>query len=152
MDEDKIRKVIEEKIMEPDFQDCFVTEIKYNAGRNYLTVYMDSDSGMTLPKCKAFSRQIETYLDDTLLLGEHYGLDVSSPGLDRPLTMVRQYKKNIGRELKVDLVDGRTLIGELVSVQPEEIVLNIQKSKREVLPETLSFDVIQKSLVQIKFK
>src|SRR5690625_6104146 len=70
---------------------------------------MGSDSGMTLAKCQAFSRHIESYLDETLVLGEKYELDVSSPGLDRPLKLVRQYHNNIGRDLKVWLEDGTTV-------------------------------------------
>src|SRR5690625_6116677 len=72
---------------------------------------MGSDSGMTLAKCQAFSRHIESYLDETLVLGEKYELDVSSPGLDRPLKLVRQYHNNIGRDLKVWLEDGTTVRG-----------------------------------------
>lgn len=152
MDIEKIKAVIDEKISDPDYADCFVVDIEYNVGQNYLKVFLDSDSGLTLPKCKAFSRHIETFLDESLLLGEKYGLDVSSPGLDRPLKLLRQYQNNVGRFLDVDLIDGQRMSGELLDVNPQGIVLAIQKTKREMKQESIQFDQIKKSLVQIKFK
>src|SRR5690625_6060634 len=83
MDEAEIIRVIEQKIDENDYNDCYLVDLVYNQPKNHLTVYMGSDSGMTLAKCQAFSRHIESYLDETLVLGEKYELDVSSPGLDR---------------------------------------------------------------------
>src|SRR5690625_5053110 len=113
---------------------------------------MGSDSGMTLAKCQAFSSHIETYLDETLALGERYELDVSSPGLDRALKLVRQYHNNIGRDLKVGLEDGTTVRGMLLDVNEDQIVLKIKKGRKKQEEElTISFDQINKALVQIKF-
>ncbi|WP_236979379.1 ribosome maturation factor RimP [Membranihabitans maritimus] len=151
MVEDKVRKVVEQKIGEDDYNDCYIVEIVYNTSKNHLAVYIDCDSGLTLAKCQVFSRHIESYLDDSLLIGEKYGLDVSSPGVERPLKMVRQYKKNIGRELNVIMTNGDTKTGELIRVSEDEVVLNVKKSKKESVEEVLPFELIKKSLVQIKF-
>lgn len=151
MVEDKVRKVVEQKIEEVDYNDCYIVEIAYNPSKNHLSVFMDCDSGLTLEKCQKFSRHLESYLDDSLVLGEKYSLDVSSPGLDRPLKLLRQYRKNIGRDLKVVLKSGETKTGELIEVNDTTIVLNSKGSKENSVEEVLPFDLIGKSLVQIKF-
>src|SRR5690554_7378507 len=94
MDETKIRKVVEQKLVEDDYKDCYLVDIEYNPAKNHLTIFMGSDSGMTLSKCQAFSRHVESYLDESLLLGEKYELDVSSPGVGRPLKLKRQYHRS----------------------------------------------------------
>src|SRR5690625_6779527 len=76
-------------------------------------------------------------------------MDVSSPGLDRPLKLVRQYHNNIGRDLKVWLEDGTTVRGMLLDVNEDQIVLKIKKGRKKQEEElTISFDQINKALVQ----
>lgn len=152
MDETKIRKVVEQKLVEDDYKDCYLVEIEYNQPRNHLTLYMGSDSGMTLRKCQAFSRHVESYLDESLVLGEKYELDVSSPGVGRPLKLKRQYHNNIGRELKITLDDGSVVKGELTAVNDEDITVWARKGKKKPGNEVqIPFDKIKTALVQIKF-
>lgn len=152
MDEDKIRELIELKTAESDYKDCYLVELKYNKPNNHLTVYLGSDSGMTLEKCRAFSRHLEAYLDENLMLGEKYELDVSSPGVGSPLKLIRQYHNNVGRDLKVWKHEGGQVKGELIGVEEDKIILEVQKGKKKAA-ETLEipFDDIKKAIVQIKF-
>jgi len=109
---------------------------------------MDCDSGVPIRKCVSVSRRIEHYLDESLILGEKYTLEVSSPGLDKPLVK-RQYNKNIGRDLKVKL-EEEVIKGKLVSVDEDGITLEIydKKSRNKI---DLKFEDILESKVIVKF-
>jgi ribosome maturation factor RimP len=92
-------------------QDHFLVEMEQKGKR--LEVYLDSDSGITFDICKKVSRYLESYLDESGMLGEDYLLEVSSAGVGRPLLWPRQYRKNIGRNLQVTLGDGTVQQGAL---------------------------------------
>lgn len=139
-----------------DFNDCFVVEINHSNKR--LEVFVDSDSGMTFKKCQRISRYLESYLDDAKPLGEEYVLDVSSPGVDRPLKFYRQYLKNVGRTLEVTTTDGDKYTGLLKEATPAEVVLEAKvrrkegKRKKTVVEEiNIATGAIKKSIVKISF-
>ena len=141
---------------EEDFTDCFVVDVNHSNKR--LEVFVDSDSGMTFGKCQRISRYLEGYLDEEKPLGEEYVLDVSSPGVDRPLKFYRQYVKNVGRTLEVTTTDGDTYTGQLKAATPTEVILEAKrrikegKRKKTVVEDiTLATDAIKKSIVKISF-
>lgn len=152
MDEAKIKQVIELKQAEDDYNDCYLVDIEYNQPKNHLTLYIGCDSGMTLKKCQAFSRHVEAYLDETLVFGEKYELDVSSPGVGRPLKLKRQYQNNLGRDLKIKMEDGSRVKGELIEVLEDSIrILQIKGKKKTGDALQIPFEQISSALVQIKF-
>jgi ribosome maturation factor RimP len=126
--------------------DCFLIEIVQNSPKS-LTVYFDSDSGVTFEKCTQVSRYLEKRMDEAHLLGGDYVLDVSSPGVDRPLMFWRQYPRHKGRRLVVTLKDGSKREGVLASVGWDGISLETDKKESELIP----FAEIEKSFVQISF-
>lgn len=136
MIEQKIENLLTEKFEEEEYNDCFLVEIKLPAN-NKLEVFVDSDSGMMLSKCQKISRYLESYIDEEQWLGERYTIEVSSPGIGRPLTLARQYKKNIGRKIVINfLEEGRKKKeGKLVDANDtacfleEKIVLKEKKKK-----------------------
>lgn len=139
-----------------EFADCFVVDVSHT-GRK-LEIFVDSDSPMTFGKCQRISRYLEGYLDEEKPLGEEYRLDVSSPGVDRPLKFYRQYLKNIGRTLEVTTTEGETYSGQLKAATPTEIVLETKqrvkegKRKKTVVEDvTVAHDAIKKSIVKISF-
>ena len=141
---------------EADYADCFVVDVNHSNKR--LEVFVDSDSGMTFTKCQRISRYLESYLDEAKPLGEEYVLDVSSPGLDRPLKFHRQYLKNVGRTLEVTTTDGDTYTGQLKSATPEEVTLEAKrrvkegKRKKTVVEEVqIATAAIKKSIVKVSF-
>ena len=141
---------------EAEFQDCFVVDV--NHANKKLEVFVDSDSGMTFAKCQRISRYLEGYLDEAKPLGEEYVLNVSSPGVDRPLKFYRQYLKNVGRTLDVTTTDGENFTGLLKEATPTEIVLEakrrVQEGKRKktvVEDITVAHDAIKQSIVKISF-
>ncbi|NJB87050.1 ribosome maturation factor RimP [Lewinella marina] len=141
---------------EAEFQDCFVVDV--NHSNKKLEVFVDSDSGMTFAKCQRISRYLESYLDEAKPLGEEYVLDVSSPGVDRPLKFYRQYLKNVGRTLEVTTTEGETYTGVLKAATPTEVTLEAKqrvqdgKRKKTVVEDiNIASDAIKKSIVKISF-
>ncbi len=98
---ERIAQLLDEKYTTDEaFADCFTVDIEIKPGQK-LYVFADSDSGMTFEKCQKLSRYLEQHLDTNGWLGETYVLEVSSPGVMRPLQFARQYPRNIGRTLEV---------------------------------------------------
>jgi len=153
----RIQDLLEEKFEEPDWQDCFVVDIKQHPN-NKVEVFMDSDTGVTFEKCRKISRFLENIIDTEGWLGEKYTLEVSSPGVNRPLKLWRQYPKNIGRKLDIVLEDGDKKTGLLKEVHDSEIVLEEKvrikegKRKKTMKKETeIPFDFIKKAVVKVSF-
>jgi ribosome maturation factor RimP len=95
-------------------------------------IYLDTDTGITLDQCSAVSRQLAHQLDQSDIIPGRYRLDVSSPGLDRPLRIPRQYKKNIGRRCTVAYTkDGisASATGILADVHEDSLTLSEGKTR-----------------------
>lgn len=138
-------------------------------GRIKVTVLLDSDAGITIDECADVGRRLGAQMDEMNFFGDApFTLEVSSPGVDYPLTFGRQYVRNVGRSLAVTLTDGSVRRGRLESVTDDGIVLNIEPEKKpkakkkkdtdvpaEVLPTGLTpihFDQISKAHVEVSFK
>lgn len=138
----KINQLLEEKYATDElFKDCFTVDIELKRG-NILNVFLDADSGIDFDKCRIISRYLEQMLDESLILGEEYTLEVSSPGLSRPLKFLRQYAKNVGRNIDVKLADGTLKKGVLKGVSENGFILEEDgvvlegKKKKKVKIET----------------
>ena len=136
-------------------------------GRIKVTILLDSDTGITIEECATISRRLGAQMDELNFFGESpFTLEISSPGVDFPLTFTRQYVRNIGRQLTVTLLDGGIRKGRLESVAEDHIVLDIQpekvsKTKKKALlltdevvtgPVPIPFGQIKKSNVDVSFK
>lgn len=138
-------------------------------GRIKVTVLLDSDAGITIDECAEISRRLGGQMDEMNFFGESaFTLEVSSPGVDYPLTFPRQYVRNIGRKLVVALIDGGMRKGKLESVADDHIVLDVEpeqksksKKKKEADasveapvagPTPIYFEQIKKANVEISFK
>ena len=156
MIEDRIQDILTDKFSEPGYEDLFPVEIHHSGKK--LSVFIESDEGLDLERCKEISRYLESILDEKLWLGEDYTLEVSSPGIGKPLRSLRQYRKNIGRKLKISLKEGQTEKGKLLEVGDAGIRLAVQrtekqgKKKKKVTEEIdIPLDAIDESIVQIEF-
>ena len=157
MIEDKIRQYLEEKFSEEEFSDCFVIEIKLHSPKK-LDIFIDSDSGVTFEKCRRISRFLEKHIEEGAWMDERYTLEVSSPGIGRPLTMQRQYFKNVGRKVEVKLKEGGKATGKLVTVEADGITLESvvkrkegKKKIRENVQTKIEFEDIIHTNVKIQF-
>ena len=156
MIEEKITELLEQKFQEEEFADCFLVELKLNQQK--LGVFIDADSGITFQKCQQLSRYLESYIDTENWLGEKYILEVSSPGVGRPLQLKRQYAKNVGRKVEVSLTDGSKQEGQLIAVKETGVTIEFKqrikegkKKKTETVQKEIPFTEIQKTIVKITF-
>lgn len=149
---DEIRKIAEERLNDPG---KFIVDISVSLrGVQKVLVTIDGDNGVTIDDCADISRELGKVLDDSNLLKDSYTLEVSTPGLDQPLKLKRQYTKNIGRKLRVKLKET-TVEGKLISVAPDEIVIEQEVGsgkKKEVNVIGIPFSEIDKSFVLVSFK
>ncbi|MDR2844123.1 MAG: ribosome assembly cofactor RimP [Candidatus Symbiothrix sp.] len=106
----------------------YLVSVKVEAG-NRIVVEVDSDQSISIDDCAALSRFIESRLDREV---EDYELEVGSAGISSPFQLLRQYQKNIGREVEVLSKAGKKLTGILHSADEEKIVLSVEK---QVKPE-----------------
>jgi len=155
--ESKVRKLLAEKFKEEEFEDCFLVAVELNKG-NKLEIFIDSDSGMSFKKCQQLSRYLEQFIDEEQWLGEKYVLEVSSPGITRPLKFERQYKKNINRTVNVKRKGGSKHEGILIEVTETGIVVEAKmrikegkKKRTEIVKTEIPFDDIKETKVKITF-
>jgi len=146
MDYAKIESAVE--IAATD-NDAFLVELELKPN-NIIVAFVDSDNGLTIEQIKMINRQIESHLDRDV---EDFNLTVSSPDLNRPLKTWRQYKKNVGRYLKVKF-NERQEEGMLMKVEAKYLVLSVPNKKKSA-PNTeleIQFADIAEAKVAIRFK
>lgn len=150
-----IQTIVEKHL--PD-ENHFIVEVKMveKNGKTLLNILMDSDEGVTIDACARLSRNVSGELEENEIMPEAYTIEVSSPGLDYPLSSERQYRKNIGRELKVSHSGDKEEIGKLLEVTEEGIKLLVkrkEKGKKATEEELMiPFGEVKKSVVQVSFK
>jgi ribosome maturation factor RimP len=137
-----------------DDPSLFLVEVRIKPTNN-IKVFIDGDQGVSIEKLVQYNRRLYRKLEEeNLYPGGDFSLEVSSPGLDEPLKLHRQYRKNIGRYVEVTEMEGEKKEGKMVSVDDKELVLeSIQGKgkKMETVRQTVSFDNIKTTKVQIKF-
>ena len=154
----EFRKKIEELLNNflEERKDLFLIDLKFSAGDD-ITVILDGDNGVSLQDCLDASRAIEFNMDREK---HDFSLQVMSAGLTEPLTLPRQFQKNIGRNLEVILNDDSKVEGEVTFVDQEKLVLTrkfrkpkeIGKGKVDAIEDTeIRYSEIKKALVIIKF-
>lgn len=128
--------------------DKFLVDLKITSD-NRINVAIDGDNGIVIDDCIALSRQIENSLDRDV---EDFELNVASAGLDSPLKLKRQYKKNIGQELSVTTFDGTHEEGRLVDADDEQITLQLLgKKNKDAEPLHFQYTDIKTAKIIIKF-
>ena len=146
--------LVAEKIA--DRPDLFLVEVKMLPARK-LMVLVDGEQGIGIADCAAISRFVGFKLEEENVIDEAYNLEVSSPGIDTPLTLARQYTKNIGRTLGIKMLDGTKREGTLKSIDNDNIIIEEkvkgEKGKKIVLEEnTIPLSQIAETKVLISFK
>lgn len=153
MELDKKIRGIAEGLISPD---VFVVDVILSKHRPMkIAVLLDGDSGVTIDDCSKLSRQLAEELDKEESALENYILEVGTPGLDHPLKLIRQYKKNIGRELKVQLKDKSQCQGKLTASGEDKITLETEVKegkKTQVKTIEVPYSEIEKAFVMVSFK
>jgi ribosome maturation factor RimP len=134
--------------------EVFLIETKMAPG-NQVAVLVDADNGITIEKCTVINKALYKYIEESALFPDgNFSLEVSSPGVDNPLKLHRQYLKNIGRKVAVLLNDGTKLEGILGDVKEEEITLEEKQGKGKNITmkkTTILFNQIKHTTVLITF-
>ncbi len=127
--------------------DLEAVELTPAGKRRVLRVAVDKDGGVTLDDIAEATRAVSTELDDDDLMGEStYTLEVTSRGVDRPLTEPRHWRRNRDRLVKASLRDGTQVTGRVGGSDDDGVTLDVDGTAQR-----LAYDDVAKALVQIEF-
>jgi ribosome maturation factor RimP len=132
----------------------FLVEIRIRPTNN-IKVFLDGDKGISIEKCVSYNRQLYKLIEGSgLFPADDFSLELSSPGLDEPLRMLRQYHKNVGRKVEVLLKDGVKTEGVLKEVTETAIKVEETRGKnkkQETIGHEFPFETIKSTKIQIVF-
>jgi len=148
-DKENIIKIMEELLANTD---KFLVDILIQPV-NRISVFIDGDRGVSIDDCRKISRSLEKRLNEEI---EDFELNVSSPGLDRPLKLLRQYKKNVGRGMEIITINQEKVEGILLSVDDSGVEINSpvkgKKKQEEQKNISLRFRDIKVAKIKIDFR
>ena len=138
----------------------FPVEIKISPA-NDIKVFLDADDGITIEKCTSVNKALYKYIEETGLFQDgNFSLEVSSPGVDEPLKLHRQYIKNTGRKVEVLMNDGNKIEGILLNAGDDAITIEEsfdklrmkgKGNKTTIKSTTILFNQIKHTTVLITF-
>jgi len=138
----------------------FPVEIKISPA-NDIKVFLDADDGITIEKCTSVNKALYKYIEETGIFPDgNFSLEVSSPGVDEPLKLHRQYKKNTGRKVEVLMNDGNKIEGVLLNAGDDAITIEEsfdklrmkgRGNKTTIKTTTILFNQIKHTTVLITF-
>ena len=132
----------------------FPVEVKISPA-NDIKVFLDADDGITIEKCTSVNKALYKYIEETGLFPDgNFSLEVSSPGVDEPLKLHRQYQKNIGRKVEVLMNDDTKTEGTLLNVSDDEIIVEEKTgkgNKTTIKTTTILFNQIKHTTVLVTF-
>ncbi len=146
--EQQLTDIIQEPVNALGFE---LVGVEYIRGRYpVLRVYIDSENGITVDDCADVSRQISAVLDVEDPIKDAYNLEVSSPGMDRPLFTLEHYQRFVGEEvtisLRIPVANRRKWKGQIKSIDNEMITLTVDNND-----EVFAFSNIQKANIVPNF-
>jgi len=144
-----------ENLIQPLLQeDVFLVYIKIKPTNNF-KIYIDADGGLPLEKCIKINRALYKQMEEMGLYPDgDFSLEVSSPGIDEPLKLIRQYIKNVGRFIEVVKLEETRLEGKLLEENEKKISIEIieGKGKKMTINQLeVSISDIKQTKVQVKF-
>ncbi|UFN45678.1 ribosome maturation factor RimP [Nocardioides okcheonensis] len=148
--QDATRDRIEAELVDPlrvlDL-DVEAVEITPAGKRRVLRVAVDKDGGVTMDDVADATREVSRVLDESDVMGEMpYTLEVTSRGVDRPLTLPRHWRRNVDRLVKVALTDSSSVTGRVLASGEDSATLDVAGTHREI-----AYADVAKALVQIEF-
>jgi ribosome maturation factor RimP len=141
------------EVLEPS---VFIVDIEFKPNGGKLLVMIDSDEALTIEQCRKLNKHLSNKLDELDFGDTPYKLEVSSPGIDKPLLLARQYPKHIGRELQVTLKAKTELVGKLTAFEGEMLTLHLKDKKKaynakEPVIKEIALSDIETALVMVSF-
>jgi ribosome maturation factor RimP len=151
--EKRATELVEEKLAEKP--GVFLVSLKMHSNGK-LIILIDGDNGLGITDCVDVSRHVGYHLEEENVVADAYNLEVSSPGIDTPLTLPRQYVKNIGRQVEIKTTDGNKREGKLLALTADQVLIEetikIKGKKAEVVESAIPVDTITETKVLISFK
>jgi ribosome maturation factor RimP len=148
--QDAVRDRIERELATPLGAlglDVEAVELTPAGKRRILRIAVDGDDGVTLDDVADATRTVSAVLDESDVMGEQpYTLEVTSRGVDRPLTLPRHWRRNADRLVKVTTKDGQTVTGRIVGSSEDAATLDVDGARREI-----GYADVAKALVQVEF-
>ena len=143
-----LRKLAEEAV---EGTDMFVVGVHPNSTETLIRIHIDADSGLNMKRLGEVSRAISRRVDEMDTGEQQFTMEVSSPGAEKPLTMLRQLPKHIGRKLDILKLDGERIIAVLKVLEAETLELEIpsEKKGRPGTPAVLAWSDIKELRVHI---
>ncbi len=135
----------------------FLVDLKVSgkSGPQKVVVLIDGDRGVGIDDCSKVSREMAAIIEEQDLISGKYILEVSSPGVDSPLKLPRQYPQHIGRKLKLNLNDGQEIKGMLKEVSESSVSVEKEAKKKDKESRAeiveIPFNNIEKAKVLISF-
>ena len=131
-----------------DRMDVFLVNLELRGAVNnqVLSVFADTEEGITLEQITDLTREIADVLDINDPINGKYRLDVSSPGIDHPLTEIWQFKKNLGRSLRVKYLENENNLeftGKLHSYNQKEIIMESNIDKKIIPLKSIKEAVVK---------
>lgn len=144
--EQRIAQLVD-PIVESRGADLEFVEVRRAGKRSVVVVAIDTDGGISLDDIADYSRDISEALDGSDVMGEApYTLEVTSPGVHRPLTLRRHWRRNQGRIVKVTTVGGDVVEGRIIDSDDDGVQLDVKGSTTRV-----AYDQVGKAVVQVEF-
>jgi len=136
---------------EPEY---FCVSLKIKPTNN-IKVFVDGDKGINIEKCVKINRKLYKAIEEASIYPEgDFSLEVSSPGIDEPIQLTRQYQKNIGRFLEVVFNDDTIKEGKLIEATETDIIIETTEGKgKKIITQQVLIPLnnVKKAVVQIKF-
>ena len=135
-------------------EDVFLVSVRIKPTNN-IKVFLDADTGLNIDKCVKINRAMyRTIEEEGWYPDGNFSLEVSSPGIDEPLQLIRQYKKNIGRSVEVTMHDETKQEGKLLTVSEEAITIEYTEGKNKkavIVTKEIPFNQVKQTIVLIAF-
>ena len=128
--------------------------VENKPGSSKYRILIDGMEPISIKQCADLSRHVSNLIDEDTSLNEdeYFTFEVSSPGADKPLKLLKQYFKHIGRQLQVTTNDAKSITGKLEAIEGETLVFLTQISKKETAQVRIEFKDIKEANVIISFK
>lgn len=134
--------------------DIFLVTVRIKPTNN-IKVFLDSDSGLSIERCVKINRAMYRIIEEKGWYPDgNFSLEVSSPGVEEPLKMLRQYQKNVGRNVEVIMNDDSRIEGKLIATSENSIQIEYTegKNKKAVkVTKEIPFDQLKQTTVIISF-
>ena len=146
---------VEKKLSEmlTELPGYFLVEISVKPTNN-IKVFVDADQGAAIDQLSRINRALYKWVEENLFPNGDFSIEVSSPGLEEPLKLDRQYLKNISRMVEIVLKNGLKKEGKLISVSESEVIIEEEigkGKKKEVVQHIILKEEIKTTKIQVKF-